>query len=75
MVFVSLRTIPDLRWGTREPVAFRDAELGLVRLRAFGTYGVSVADPIVFSNTLVGADGLYTTAQLEEYLRSAIVSG
>ena len=74
VVFVSLRTIPDLRWGTREPVPFRDAELGLVRLRAFGTYGVKVADPLVFANSLVGADGLYTTAQLEEYLRSTIVS-
>jgi membrane protease subunit (stomatin/prohibitin family) len=74
VVFVSLRTIPDLRWGTREPVPFRDAELGLVRLRAFGTYGVRVADPIVFANSLVGADGLYTTGQLEEYLRSSIVS-
>ena len=74
VVFVSLRTIPDLRWGTREPVAFRDSDLGLVRLRAFGTYGVKVTDPVVFSNTLVGADGLYTTGMLEEYLRSAIVS-
>jgi len=74
VVFVSLRTIPDLRWGTREPVPFRDAELGLVRLRAFGTYGVKVSDPVAFANALVGADGLYTTAQLEEYLRSSIVS-
>ncbi len=74
VVFVSLRTIPDLKWGTREPVAFRDAELGLVRLRAFGTYGVKVADPRVFCNSLVGADGLYTTAQLEEYLRSSIMT-
>jgi membrane protease subunit (stomatin/prohibitin family) len=74
VVFVSLRTLPDLRWGTREPVPFRDAELGLVRLRAFGTYGIRVAEPIVFVNALVGADGMYTSAQLEEYLRSSIVS-
>lgn len=74
VIFVSLRTIPDLKWGTREPVPFRDAELGLVRLRAFGTYGVKVADPVPFVNTLVGADGLYTTGMLEEYLRSSIQS-
>jgi membrane protease subunit (stomatin/prohibitin family) len=74
VVFVSLRTLPDLRWGTREPVPFRDAELGLVRLRAFGTYGIRVAEPVVFLNSLVGADGMYTSAQLEEYLRSSIVS-
>lgn len=74
VVFVSLRTIPDLKWGTREPVPFRDAELGLVRLRAFGTYGVKVKDPLVFCNALVGADGMYTAAQLEEYLRSSIMT-
>ena len=73
VVFVSLRTIPDLKWGTREPVPFRDSELGLVRLRAFGTYGLRVTDAIVFSNSLVGADGVYTTGALEEYLRSTIV--
>src|SRR5687768_15371187 len=44
VVFVSLRVLPDLRWGTREPVPFRDKELGLVRLRAFGTYGLKVED-------------------------------
>jgi membrane protease subunit (stomatin/prohibitin family) len=74
VVFVSRRTIPDLKWGTREPVPFRDGELGLVRLRAFGTYGVRVAEPVLFANTLVGADGLYTTTMLEEYLRSSIMS-
>ncbi len=73
VVFISLRTIPDLKWGTREPVPFRDSELGLVRLRAFGTYGLRVSDPVVFSNSLVGADGVYTTGALEEYLRSTIV--
>ncbi len=73
VVFVSLRTLPDLRWGTREPVPFRDAELGLVRLRAFGTYGLRVSDAIVFANSLVGADGMYTSTMAEEYLRSSIV--
>jgi membrane protease subunit (stomatin/prohibitin family) len=74
VVFVSLRTLPDLKWGTREPVAFRDTELGLVRLRAFGTYGLRVSDPLVFCNSLVGADGLYTSAMAEEYLRSSIMA-
>ncbi len=74
VVFLSMRTIPDLRWGTREPIPFRDSELGMVRLRAFGTYGLRVADPVSFANTLVGAEGMYTTVQLEEYLRSSIMS-
>ena len=34
--FVSLREFSDLRWGTAQPVAFRDTDFGMVRLRAFG---------------------------------------
>lgn len=73
VVYVSMRTLPDLKWGTREPVAFRDKELGLVRLRAFGTYGLRVIDPILFSNVLVANEARYTDRHAEEYLKSTIV--
>src|SRR5439155_5824803 len=36
--FVARKIFTDLKWGTKEPVAFRDAELAMVRLRAFGVY-------------------------------------
>lgn len=73
VVFVSMRTLPDLKWGTREPVPFRDKELGLVRLRAFGTYGLRVIDPMVFASTLVANEARYSAANAEEYLKSTIV--
>lgn len=73
VVFVSMRTLPDLKWGTREPVPFRDKELGLVRLRAFGTYGLRVIDPMVFASTLVANEARYAAANAEEYLKSTIV--
>ncbi len=73
VVFVSMRTLPDLKWGTREPVAFRDKELGLVRLRAFGTYGLRVVDPLLFAGTLVANEARYTDKHAEEYLKSTIV--
>ncbi|MFM8979795.1 MAG: SPFH domain-containing protein [Planctomycetia bacterium] len=73
VVFVSMRTLPDLKWGTREPVPFRDKELGLVRLRAFGTYGLRVIDPMVFASTLVANESRYSAANAEEYLKSTIV--
>jgi membrane protease subunit (stomatin/prohibitin family) len=74
VVFVSMRTLPDLKWGTREPVPFRDKEFGLVRLRAFGTYGLRVIDPMALSNTLVGNEARYTDRHVEEYLKSTIVN-
>ncbi len=36
--FVNLKTFLNLKWGTKEPVSFKDSELGFVRLRAFGVY-------------------------------------
>ena len=44
VVFVSTKTFLDLKWGTKEPVVYRDAELDMVRLRAFGTYTLKAAN-------------------------------
>ncbi len=72
--FVNLKVFTNLKWGTRDPVAFRDAELGLVRLRAHGVFNVRVVQPVLFINTLAGTMGKYTTEEVEEYLRRVIVS-
>jgi membrane protease subunit (stomatin/prohibitin family) len=63
-----------MRWGTRDPVVFKDGELGLVRLRAFGTFTMRVREPLLFVNSLVGTQGSYTTDQIEDYLREVIVA-
>lgn len=72
--FVSTRNFLDLKWGTQNPVMVRDPELGAVRLRAFGTYGIRVTDPGVFLKEVVGTDGLFTTEDIEGQLRSMLVS-
>lgn len=72
--FVNLKVFPDLKWGTRDPVAFRDAELGLVRLRAHGVFNIRVVQPVLLINSLAGTMGKYTTEQVEDYLRQVIVS-
>ncbi|MEO8288879.1 MAG: SPFH domain-containing protein [Chloroflexota bacterium] len=74
VIFVSLADFIDMKWGTMEPVTFRDSEFGMVRLRAFGTYAMAIADPQLFVNKIVGTQGLYETGQIEDYLRSIIVS-
>ncbi len=38
--FVATRQFTDSKWGTQNPVTIRDAEFGMVRLRAFGTYSL-----------------------------------
>ncbi len=72
--FVNLKVFTNLKWGTREPVAFKDEELGLVRLRAFGVFNLQVVQPVLFINSLVGTQGMFTTEEIEEYLNRVIVS-
>ena len=72
--FVNMKVFPDFKWGTRDPVAFKDSELGLVRLRAFGMFNVRVLQPVLFINSLVGTQGVYTTQEIAEYLNRVIVS-
>ena len=74
VVFVNMKVFPNLRWGTRDPVAFKDAQLGLIRLRAFGVFNLRVVQPVLFINRLAGTQGIYTTADVEEYLSRVIVS-
>ena len=72
--FVSTKTFMDLKWGTKEPVIFRDHDLAMVRLRAFGKFAVRINNAQVFVNTVVGSRGLYTSDGVEEYFRDFIVA-
>lgn len=72
--FANTKIFTHLKWGTKEPVAFKDSELGLVRLRAFGTYTMRIAQPLLFINTLVGTQGIYDTDQIDDFLRDVVVS-
>jgi membrane protease subunit (stomatin/prohibitin family) len=72
--FVARKVFPDLKWGTKDPVVFRDAELAMVRLRAHGVFAVRVVDAQVFVNSLVGSQGRFTTEEIEGYLRGVIVA-
>lgn len=72
--FVNMKEFPNLKWGTRDPVAFRDSQLGLIRLRAFGVLNLRVVQPVLLVNTLIGTQGVYTTEEIGEYLSRVIVS-
>ncbi|WP_319409944.1 SPFH domain-containing protein [uncultured Desulfosarcina sp.] len=74
MYFVNMKVFTNLKWGTRDPVAFKDTELGLIRLRAFGVFNLRVVQPVLFINTMVGTQGMFTTEAIEEYLNRVIVS-
>jgi len=72
--FVNTRRFTDLKWGTKNPVIRRDAEFGMVRLRAFGTYAMRVTDAATFIREIVGTDSHFTTDEVVEQLRNIVVS-
>jgi len=72
--FVNLREFLEQKWGTPEAITLRDSELGMVRLRAFGTYSMQVSEPQLFVNKIVGTQGLYETSQIQGFLRGIIIA-
>ena len=74
IIFTNLKVFTHLKWGTQEPVAFKDRELGVIRLRGFGNYTMRIIQPLLFINTLIGTQGVYTTDEISSYLRDVIVS-
>jgi membrane protease subunit (stomatin/prohibitin family) len=74
VVFVGKQLFANLKWGTREPILFRDTELQAVRLRSFGSYSIQVSDAMLFVNKVVGTKGLFTTSSIEDYLKGIIIS-
>jgi membrane protease subunit (stomatin/prohibitin family) len=55
-------------------VVYRDRELAMVRLRAFGKFAIRVANPQLFANTLTGTLSSYSTDAVESYFKDVIVA-
>jgi membrane protease subunit (stomatin/prohibitin family) len=72
--FVNLKVFTTLKWGTKDPVTFEDSKLGLVRLRGHGAYTIRVTQPLLFLNTIVGRQALFTTDDIQDYLRDVIIA-
>ena len=73
-VYFVNRNVFTIKWGTRDPIAYRDRELAMVRLRAHGEMAVRVSDPVLFVNKVVGARGMYTAKDVEGFLKSLVLS-
>lgn len=71
--FVNTTRFNDQKWGTKNPIMARDPEFGPVRLRAFGSYSMRVADPGKFLKEIVGTDGEFTSDEVSNQVRNVIV--
>lgn len=74
--FVSMREFVDKKWGTPQPIIVRNPNMGLgvALLQGFGTYSFQIKDPQQFVNQVVGAQGVFRTADIENRLRSMLLS-
>lgn len=74
--FVSMKEFVNRKWGTPQPIIVRNPGMGLgvALLQGFGTYSFQVADPQQFVTQVVGIQGSYRTTNIEERLRTMLLS-
>ncbi len=72
--FVTTRLFTGNKWGTSNPVMMRDADFGIVRVRAFGTYDFRVIEPKLFLKEVAGTDAHFRLDEFADAMRSRLVS-
>ncbi len=73
--FINTKQFLDMKWGTSNPVMMRDAEFGMIRLRAFGIYSFRVSDPVTFLKEVFGTSALFTVDGVEGQIKRTLISG
>jgi excisionase family DNA binding protein len=74
--FVSLKEFANEKWGTPQPIIVRNPGMGLgvALLQGFGAYSFQVNDPQQFVTQIVGAQGAYNTNDIEDRLKTVLLS-
>jgi excisionase family DNA binding protein len=72
--FVTSRLFTGNKWGTSNPVMLRDDDLGIVRLRAFGTFDFRIVEPKTFLRDVAGSDHDFRLDEFQGTMRSRVVS-
>jgi membrane protease subunit (stomatin/prohibitin family) len=61
------------KFGTSEPLVFRDKDFGMVRLRMFGQFSYKVLNPELFMSQFVGTKGWSQSMEVIDWLKDQIV--
>ncbi|MEX1119995.1 MAG: SPFH and helix-turn-helix domain-containing protein [Terrimicrobiaceae bacterium] len=72
--YVTTRLFTGNKWGTANPVMMRDADFGVVRMRAFGIFDFKIVNAPVFLKEVAGTDHHFRLDEFAETMRSRIVS-
>ncbi|RQD80670.1 MAG: SPFH domain-containing protein [Methanocalculus sp. MSAO_Arc2] len=60
-------------FGTSEPLTFRDADFGVVRIRVFGQFAYKISDPMLLITQFVGTKGMTRSDEIISWLKDQIV--
>ena len=72
--FISTRNFLDQKWGTPGPIPMEDERLGVVNVRAFGSFAFRVTQPAAFLGEVVGNQGAFTSDEIGRYLKKKLSS-
>ncbi len=72
--FVNTRLFTGNKWGTANPVMLRDADFGIVRVRAYGIYDFRIVDVQTFLREVAGTDNHFRLDEFADTMRSRFVS-
>jgi excisionase family DNA binding protein len=74
--YVSMKEFADRKWGTPQPIIVRNPGMGLgvALLQGFGSYSFQIKDPQQFVTQIVGAQGMFRTSDIENRMRTMLLS-
>ena len=71
--FINTTELLDRKWGTPNPIMLRDADFGIVRLRARGNYSYKIGIDKDMISRFVGAKSTFTVSDIEGQILIYIV--
>src|SRR5580765_2102448 len=72
--FLTVRLFAGNKWGTTHPIMVHDDALGIVRLRAFGTFDFRIVDAKVFLREVAGSNRDFRLDEFSATMQSRLVS-
>ena len=73
--YINMISKLDNKWGTSTPIQLEDPKYNIiVPVRAFGQFGMSIENPKLFLQTLVGNMKQFSTEKVVEYFQGKVIS-
>lgn len=72
--FINVKQFTGIKWGTANPIAMRDPEFGMIRVKGYGSFAFKVYDSGVFLKELFGTSSSFVTSDITDWLKTMLVS-